>query len=69
MLPLKHVHASLLVLIRIGKIQGPGQDNSTHLPIRMSNVLTVPSTLPAIISLFVKHTDITLSAKVSMIWK
>lgn len=32
-----------------------------YLPIRMSNVRTVPSTLPAIISVFVKQTDITLS--------
>lgn len=40
----------------------------TYLPMRISNVRTVPSTLPAIISLLVKHTDITLSWKVSMIW-
>lgn len=38
-----------------------------NLPIRMSNVRTVPSTLPPIISVFVKQTDITLSANVSII--
>lgn len=38
-----------------------------HLPSRMSNVLTVPSTLPPIISVFVRHTDITLSRKLSII--
>lgn len=43
--------------------------NATYLPMRMSNVRTVPSTLPAIISLFVKQTDITLSANVSIICK
>lgn len=35
----------------------------------MSNVRTVPSTLPAIISVFVKQTDMTLSEKVLMICK
>lgn len=35
----------------------------------MSNVRTVPSTLPAIISVFVRQIDITLSRKVSMICK
>lgn len=35
----------------------------------MSNVRTLPSTLPAIISVFVKQTDMTLSEKVLMICK
>lgn len=40
----------------------------TYLPMRMSNVRTVPSTLPAMISLFVKQMDITLSANESIIY-
>lgn len=43
--------------------------SATYLPMRMSNVLTVPSTLPAMISVFVKQTDMTLSENVSMICK
>lgn len=43
--------------------------SSTYRPIRMSNVRTVPSTLPAIISVGVKQMDITLSKNVSMIYK
>ena len=37
--------------------------NTTYLPICISNVRTVPSTLPPKISFFVKQTDITLSEK------
>ena len=37
--------------------------NTTYLPICISNVRTVPSTLPPIISFFVKQTDITMSEK------
>lgn len=43
--------------------------STTYLPMRMSNVRTVPSTLPPIISVFVKQTDITLSKNVSIICK
>lgn len=43
------------------------QNKATYLPIRISKVLTVPSTLPPIISVFVKQTDITLSVNVSII--
>ena len=42
---------------------------TTYLPIRISNVRTVPSTLPPIISVFVKQTDITLSENESIICK
>ncbi len=38
-----------------------------YLPLRMSKVRTVPSTHPAIMSVFVTATDVTLSPNVSII--